>query len=51
MVHAAVRKVGQIVGGVTTLVAALLDAVGTGGTLVAYVDWELGFEPYTVDPE
>lgn len=51
MVHAAVRKVGPIVGGVTTLVAALLDAVGTDGTLVAYVDWELGFEPDAIDPK
>lgn len=51
MVHAAVRKVGPIVGGVTTLVQALLDAVGTDGTLAAYVDWELGFEPDAVERE
>jgi len=50
MVHAAVRKLGPIVGGVTTLVQSLLDAVGIDGTLVAYVDWEPGFEPYVVDP-
>lgn len=49
MVHAAVRKIGPIVGGVTTLVQSLLDAVGSSGTLVAYVDWELGFELYTED--
>lgn len=49
MVHAAVRKIGPIVGGVTTLVQSLLDAVGPSGTLVAYVDWELGIEPSTAD--
>jgi len=50
MVHPAVRKVGPILGGVTTLVQALLDAVGDAGTLVAYVDWEIGFESYAVKP-
>ncbi len=49
MVHAAVRKVGPIVGGVTTLVQALLESVGSAGTLVAYVDCELGFEPHIID--
>jgi aminoglycoside 3-N-acetyltransferase len=44
MVHAGVRSIGPIVGGVNTLVQALLDAVSDGGTLVAYVDWELGFD-------
>jgi hypothetical protein len=39
MVHAAVRKGGPILGGVTVLVQSILDAVGNGGTLVAYVDW------------
>jgi len=47
MVHAAVRSVGTIVGGVNTLVQALLDAVGDEGTLTAYLDWESGFqEPF-----
>ncbi len=50
MVHASVRNVGPILGGVTTLVQALLDAVGDEGTLVAYVDWELGYDPDAVDP-
>ncbi len=50
MVHAGVRSIGPIVGGVNTLVQALLDAVGDDGTLAAYADWELGFEPYAVDP-
>jgi len=42
MVHASVRSVGPIDGGIETLVAALLDAVGAPGTLVAYVDWDVG---------
>ncbi len=49
MVHASVRSVGRILGGVTTLVQAFLDAIGEDGTLVAYVDWELGFEPDAID--
>ncbi len=50
MVHAGVRSVGPILGGVTTLVEVLLEAVGDDGTLVAYVDWELGYDPDAVDP-
>ena len=42
MVHASVRSVGPLDGGVETLVRALLDAVGQSGTLVAYVDWDFG---------
>ncbi len=44
MVHAGVRSVGPVIGGVNALVQALLDAVGDEGTLTAYVDWESGFE-------
>jgi len=44
-----VRSVGPIVGGVNTLVQALLDAVRDEGTLTAYVDWESGFEE-PIDP-
>jgi aminoglycoside 3-N-acetyltransferase len=44
MVHAGLRTLGPIVGGVNTLVHALLDTVGPGGTLVAYVDFEPFFE-------
>lgn len=50
LVHAGVRSVGPIVGGVNTLVHALFDAVGAPGTLAAYVDWELGFDPDEIDP-
>lgn len=42
MVHASIRSVGPIDGGVETLVHALLDGLGASGTLVAYVDWEIG---------
>lgn len=42
MVHAAIRSVGTVVGGVNTVVCALLEAVGASGTLVAYADWESG---------
>ena len=41
MVHAAFRRVGPVLGGPDTLIAALRDAVGEGGTLAAYVDWHV----------
>jgi len=44
MVHASVRSIGRIVGGVNVLVHALLDAIGDNGTLAAYVDFEPWFE-------
>ena len=44
MVHAGVRSVGRIVGGVNTLVQAMFDAVGPDGTIAAYVDFEPWFE-------
>jgi len=47
MVHAGVRSVGDVRGGVNVLVQALLDAVGPGGTLTAYVD----FEPFYNDED
>jgi aminoglycoside 3-N-acetyltransferase len=40
MVHASVRSIGPVTGGVNVIVQALLDAVGPSGTLVAYVDYE-----------
>ncbi|NOK07487.1 aminoglycoside 3-N-acetyltransferase [Corallococcus exercitus] len=45
MVHAGLRSLGPVLGGVNTVVQALLDAVGTRGTLMAYLDWEMGVEP------
>jgi aminoglycoside 3-N-acetyltransferase len=44
MVHASVRSVGSITGGVNVLVQALMDAIGAEGTLAAYVDFEPFFE-------
>jgi aminoglycoside 3-N-acetyltransferase len=45
MVHASLRAVGPVTGGANVVVQALLDVVGAGGTLVAYVD----FEPFFCD--
>ena len=47
MVHASVRAVGPIVGGVNVLVQALFDSICDQGTLTAYVD----FEPFFDDGE
>ena len=43
MVHASVRAVGAVTGGVNVIVQSLLDAIGPAGTLVAYVDFEPGY--------
>lgn len=40
MIHAGVRSVGTIVGGVNVLIQSLFDAIGPTGTLTAYVDFE-----------
>lgn len=39
MVHAALRSVGRILGGPDALIDALHDAIGPGGTILAYTDW------------
>lgn len=39
MVHCRVSALGYVVGGVQTVVAALLDALGPTGTLMAVVGW------------
>lgn len=39
MVHASIRSVGPIPGGAKTLLSALRDAVGTGGTLMGFASW------------
>ena len=44
MVHASVRSVGGIVGGVNVLVQALFDVIGHEGTLTAYVDFDPFYE-------
>lgn len=50
MVHGSLRKIGPIVGGVNTLIQALFDAVGPGGTVAAYVDFESFYEDDEADP-
>lgn len=44
MVHASVRAVGPVTGGANVIVQTLLDAIGPGGTLAAYVDYEPFYE-------
>lgn len=49
MVHASMRTVGPVIGGVNTVIRALLDSIGATGTLLAYVDFEPFFEDDEVD--
>lgn len=44
MVHASVRSVGAITGGVNVLIQAMQDVIGDEGTLTAYVDFEPFYE-------
>lgn len=44
MVHAAVSKVGRLLDGPDTIIAALCDAVGRNGAVLAYADWEARYE-------
>lgn len=44
LVHAAVSKVGQILGGPDTMIAALRETVGAAGTIAAYTDWDASYE-------
>ena len=39
LVHAALRRVGPILGGPDTLIDALRDVVGLQGTILGYCDW------------
>lgn len=45
MVHAAMSKVGPLLNGPDALIGALLDVVGTDGTLMAYTDWDGAYDP------
>lgn len=49
MVHAAVSKVGRLLDGPDTIIAALCDAVGPEGTVLAYADWEARYEDLVDD--
>jgi aminoglycoside 3-N-acetyltransferase len=40
MVHCRLSALGQVVGGAEVVVRALFDALGLGGTLVAYTGWQ-----------
>lgn len=40
MVHAAMRRIGKLLNGPDALIGALLDAIGVGGTIMAYTDWD-----------
>jgi aminoglycoside 3-N-acetyltransferase len=40
LVHAALRRVGPIVGGPDMIVAALRDVLGPAGTILGYTDWQ-----------
>lgn len=40
LVHAALRSVGKVIGGADMILAALRDAVGPGGTILGYTDWD-----------
>jgi len=40
LVHAALRKVGPILGGPDALIGALRDCVGPEGTVLGYADWQ-----------
>lgn len=47
MVHTRMSALGWVVGGSGTVVQALLDALGPGGTLMAYAGWE--HDSYDID--
>ena len=40
MVHCRMSALGHVVGGAQTVILALLDVLGPGGTLVAYTGWQ-----------
>ncbi|AZO77637.1 MULTISPECIES: aminoglycoside 3-N-acetyltransferase [unclassified Bosea (in: a-proteobacteria)] len=44
MVHAAVSRVGCLLDGPDTIIAALSDVVSPEGTVLAYADWEARYE-------
>jgi len=49
MVHAACNRIGPVLGGPDAVIAALRDAVGPAGTLMAYLDWEADWEQLVDD--
>lgn len=47
MVHAACRRIGPVYGGPDAVIVALRDAVGAGGTVMAYLDWDAPWEDFS----
>lgn len=41
LIHAALRRLGPVLGGPDTVIDALRDVVGPEGTLLAYCDWQI----------
>jgi aminoglycoside 3-N-acetyltransferase len=44
MVHAAIGRAGRLLNGPDALIAALFDASGPDGTVVAYTDWDACYD-------
>ncbi|MDF2996723.1 MAG: hypothetical protein K0R27_2360 [Xanthobacteraceae bacterium] len=44
MVHAAMSRVGRLMSGPDAFIAALRDAVGERGTILAYTDWDGAYD-------
>ena len=40
MIHASLKAIGPVVGGASSVVAALVEAVGNAGTILAYASWD-----------
>lgn len=40
LTHAALRKVGPVLGGPDAIIAAIMDVIGREGTLLGYTDWQ-----------
>ncbi len=40
LTHAALRKVGPVLGGPDAIIAAIMDVIGPEGTLLGYTDWQ-----------
>lgn len=44
MVHASVSRIGRLLGGPDALIGAIAEVIGPAGTLLAYADWDAGYE-------
>lgn len=44
LAHGALSKVGPMLNGPDAVIGALLDAVSPGGTVLAYTDWDAGYD-------